>query len=142
MPAIVISAILDDYGRILLTRRQDGAWDLPTGALADGESTEQALDRILRETLGLRVLEQQFLETYFERVPETGEPLLRNVYLVRSWQELADEPRAVASASLLWSTTEDSANLPLGDDVQRVLLDLERSRILWNTWEAGLLEEW
>jgi mutator protein MutT len=58
-PLILAAAgalILDEQGRILLQRRtDDGAWDLPGGALELGESAEAAARREMREETGLEV---------------------------------------------------------------------------------------
>jgi 8-oxo-dGTP pyrophosphatase MutT (NUDIX family) len=52
------AAILDEHGRILLTRRVDnGQWCLPGGGMDSGESVAEACEReVLEETgLGVRV---------------------------------------------------------------------------------------
>ena len=143
MPVIEISAIVDDGERMLLVQRPDGCWELPTGLLEPEESTEEALARILGETLGLRVVEQEFLETYYERVPGSGEPLLRNVYRVHSWVDAEQGPAAAQPAlerasARRWGTVEDALELSLREGARQILLDFEQVRLMA---AAGFVEE-
>lgn len=55
-PKIVVAAIIEKDGRILIARRNrgkqhPGTWEFPGGTLEDGETHEQCLKRELREEL-------------------------------------------------------------------------------------------
>jgi 8-oxo-dGTP diphosphatase len=57
---VAAAAILDEQGRVLLSRRpahvhQGGLWEFPGGKLEPGESAEHALCRELHEELGISV---------------------------------------------------------------------------------------
>ncbi|MCU0303934.1 MAG: (deoxy)nucleoside triphosphate pyrophosphohydrolase [Thermoanaerobaculales bacterium] len=66
-PTLVVAAVIrDPEGRILLARRRDGVhmgglWEFPGGKVETGEGPERALERELREELGIEA--------------STGEPL-------------------------------------------------------------------
>jgi 8-oxo-dGTP diphosphatase len=57
---IVVAAIVERDGRVLVTRRQagvhlEGLWEFPGGKCHEGESHQDALVRELREELDVRV---------------------------------------------------------------------------------------
>ncbi len=59
-PLRVVAAIVEEGGRVLLTKRPDGAprgglWELPGGKVEKGESDKAALAREILEELGVRV---------------------------------------------------------------------------------------
>jgi len=63
----VAAAVVMREGRVLLTRRPPGGplgllWEFPGGKLEPGETVEQALERELREELGVRVTAREVLE--------------------------------------------------------------------------------
>ena len=59
------AAILDQKGRILLTRRADnGQWCLPSGGLEPGESVTEACEREVWEETGLRVRVKRLVGVY------------------------------------------------------------------------------
>jgi ADP-ribose pyrophosphatase YjhB (NUDIX family) len=59
------AAILDDQGRILLTRRADnGQWCLPGGRMESGESAAEACEREVFEETGLQVRVKRLVGVY------------------------------------------------------------------------------
>jgi len=89
MTTIYVSALCSDRGRVLLVKNTAGAWELPTTSLGDGESTEEALRRLLADMLGVELKQEEFLDTFYEQT-EAGSPAVRNVYVVR---DLLGTPR-------------------------------------------------
>jgi len=59
------AAILDEDGRILLTRRTDnGQWCLPGGRMESGESAAEACEREVLEETGLNVRVKRLVGVY------------------------------------------------------------------------------
>lgn len=59
------AAILNEEGKVLLTRRQDnGQWCLPSGGLEAGESPAEAAAREVFEETGLRVRVKRLVGVY------------------------------------------------------------------------------
>ena len=59
------AAILDEHGRILLTRRADnGLWCLPGGGMEPGESAAEACEREVLEETGLSVRLRRLVGIY------------------------------------------------------------------------------
>ena len=59
------AAILDEHGRILLTRRADnGQWCLPGGRMESGESAAEACEREVFEETGLNVRMKRLVGVY------------------------------------------------------------------------------
>ncbi|MBT0768597.1 NUDIX domain-containing protein [Kineosporia sp. J2-2] len=59
---VVAAVITDDAGQVLIVRRagddvRGGRWELPSGAVDEGEQLTQALLREVEEETGLRVLD-------------------------------------------------------------------------------------
>jgi 8-oxo-dGTP diphosphatase len=57
---VVAAALYDPQGRVLIAERppgkhMEGRWEYPGGKIGPGESEREALDRELREELGVRV---------------------------------------------------------------------------------------
>jgi 8-oxo-dGTP diphosphatase len=78
---VVVAAALYDGDRLLAARRSAppvlaGRWELPGGKVEEGESSEAALVRELREELGVEV-------EVVARIP--GEWPLKSPYVLRAW---------------------------------------------------------
>jgi 8-oxo-dGTP diphosphatase len=85
-PLIVTAAIIRQRGKVLITRRpvdkpHGGLWELPGGKLHDGESPPEALQRELREELGIDVMVEDIFEVVYHRY-EQGAVLIL-AYLCR-----------------------------------------------------------
>ncbi|MEW9516659.1 (deoxy)nucleoside triphosphate pyrophosphohydrolase [Streptomyces tubercidicus] len=78
---VVVGGAVCERGRLLAARRSAppalaGRWELPGGKVEDGETPEQALERELREELGVEA-------AALERIP--GEWVLRPGYVLQVW---------------------------------------------------------
>ena len=76
-PAPTASAlILDDAGRILLSRRAGdpgkGMWDIPGGFIEEGEAPQETLRREMEEETGLEIEPTEFLGGFADRYGEGG----------------------------------------------------------------------
>ena len=57
--------VLDNDKRFLLQKEESGVWDLPGGGLEFGEKPKEALEREVREEMGLRVFDISSKPDYF-----------------------------------------------------------------------------
>ena len=78
----VAAIILDEEGRLLLTRRAlepfKGTLDLPGGFVSVDESSEEALIREIKEELGADVLEYKYIRSYPNRYEYSGLTVFTN----------------------------------------------------------------
>jgi chloramphenicol 3-O-phosphotransferase len=119
MPSIFISAIITNGASILLehdTTRSVG-YSLPRFPFGDEEdSIEDSLALRLLDRLSIEVHGQEFVETVYEREPETGEVTLNNLQFITSWD--GSPPGSTASGSnVIWASFYDLSALGLADDL-------------------------
>ena len=105
--------ITDDSGRVLVGRRQPGThmagyWEFPGGKRRPGEGPRGALERELREELGIAVLRAEFMAELTHRYPE------RWVHL-ELWRvdRFEGDPFAREGQALKWVAPENLLALPL-----------------------------
>lgn len=110
---MVAGVIEDEQGRVLVGQRLPGThmagfWEFPGGKRLPEESPRAALDRELREELGIFVLGARFLTVLTHRYPEF------QVRLEVWWVErYAGEPVAREDQRLTWSRPEELLTLPI-----------------------------
>lgn len=87
-------------------------WDAFGGHIEAGESPRAALDRELREELGIRVTRAEFLEVYEDIDPTSSETFRHQLFLVTEW---TGEPRIVAPehSEIRWFRSDEVASLDL-----------------------------
>lgn len=72
--------VIDDEGRILLTREEDGRWEMLGGGLDHGEDPATCLQREILEETGLQVTHISEAPLYFLTVPrQRGKGYIANV---------------------------------------------------------------
>ncbi|WP_374455644.1 NUDIX domain-containing protein [Nocardioides sp.] len=110
MVQVVVGALVHE-GRVLLAHRSPDkhafpdVWDLPGGVVEAGESEEQALERELREELGVRVTSASHLCRVTVR-PGAGEAVL-SAWLVREWEGTPTNVAPEEHVDIGWFTAED-----------------------------------
>jgi ADP-ribose pyrophosphatase YjhB (NUDIX family) len=105
----VEACVLDEAGRILMIRKKDAIWELPSGRVRDNENVEMALHRVLHDDAGIEVNAKPELSFI---CPE-GRSGQCATYLVRRWHTLAvDATRDISffpALSLPAATSETAA---------------------------------
>ncbi len=99
---VVAAAVFDDTGRVLIAQRPEGKhmagwWEFPGGKVGEGESDGEALERELREELGVESRAHRPLTTMSHEYPD------RIVDLVLWHASIAGgEPRGLDGQQLKW----------------------------------------
>src|SRR5579885_2750110 len=103
MPPIVISAVITDSSTVLLevAAEPGAALALPRYTFGDEDTIEEALAGHLQRDLGIAVLEQEFLDTVYERPEGAAEVVLNNLQIVTAWDGVphraGDGPALIAT---------------------------------------------
>lgn len=78
----VAAIIIDEQGRLLLTRRginpKKGTLDLPGGFVSEDESSEAALKREIMEELNAEVVDYKYIRSYPNRYEYSGMTVFTN----------------------------------------------------------------
>lgn len=110
---VAVAVIVDDAGRILLSRRADaahqgGLWEFPGGKLEAGESSAEALRRECREELGIEVEAHRPLIRVRHHYDDLQ--VLLDVQLVSAY---AGTPAGLEGQPLAWVQPTALADYPL-----------------------------
>ncbi|MPZ29501.1 MAG: NUDIX domain-containing protein [Rhodospirillales bacterium] len=127
----IVNALLIKGSMILLARRSPhrqaypGLWSFPGGHVEDGESLADALDRELREEVGIVPTSRRFLRSIADPNRAGLEPVTYHMYAVTGWQ---GEPAILDKehSELRWfdrAAAISLADLAL-DEYRPLLLDL------------------
>ena len=103
----VVAALIVRGGRLLIARRPEGRhmagrWEFPGGKLEKGESPEDAVEREIREELGLDVRAGRIYQAIAYSYPEKDVLLLFYAAAV-----VSGEPRPIEEAEIRWVTVEE-----------------------------------
>ena len=102
MLTVAVGILIDDGGRVLITRReksahQGGLWEFPGGKVEPGETIAEALSRELQEELGVSV---EAAEPFMVIDHDYGDKQVRlDVYHVTRWQ---GEAKGLEGQPLAW----------------------------------------
>jgi len=112
---LVSAAVVVREGRVLLTRRQDGAhlggmWELPGGKVEAGEDPRDALVRECREECGIDLRPGAILEVAFHRYPEKDVLLL---FFECTFAAGVQEVRNIGVADHVWCPVADLDRYPM-----------------------------
>ena len=91
---VAAAALIDADGRVLVTQRpagkaHAGKWEFPGGKIEAGETPEQAVNRELREELGLEPCERCLQPFSFTSFAYPDFHLFMPLYLCRQWDGFA-----------------------------------------------------
>lgn len=106
---VVAAALFDRHGRALIARRpagkwQAGRWEFPGGKVESGEDEQVALQRELREELGVQVEVVRRLGETTHAYADRSVRLI--LWLVLRYQ---GEPQGLEGQELRWVGTQDLA---------------------------------
>lgn len=104
---VAAGVLVDPGGRVLIAQRPPdkhagGAWEFPGGKLRAGETPRAALERELREEIGIRVTRASDLVEYTHGYPDRDVTLV--VFLVSAWE---GEPHSREDQPLRWLAVDD-----------------------------------
>ncbi|MBQ2955838.1 MAG: 8-oxo-dGTP diphosphatase MutT [Clostridia bacterium] len=122
----VVAALIVRENRLLIARRPEGKhmagkWEFPGGKIERGETPEQALERELKEELGVKTETGRIYHAIAHSYPE------KDVLLMFYRSRLIEgEPEAIEEAELKWITESElrlypwaEADAPLIDLIER-----------------------
>jgi 8-oxo-dGTP diphosphatase len=109
----VVAGIIEQDGRVLICQRQPGRifagkWEFPGGKMRPSEMPRQALERELREELGVSPKIGELAHMVRHRYAEMSEPV--QISFLRA--ALEERPRNLAFAQIVWARRTE---LPLYD---------------------------
>ncbi|ACT58490.1 8-oxo-dGTP diphosphatase MutT [Hirschia baltica] len=121
-------ALVDQEDRLLLAQRPEGKslaglWEFPGGKVEEGENPEAALVRELKEELGIKVDERDFLPFTFASHAYKDFHLLMPVYLCQTWE---GEPEGCEGQDLAWVSVDELAKYPTPPADVRLMDDYRR----------------
>lgn len=104
----VVAAIIEQNGRVLICQRPagklfSGKWEFPGGKMRPSETPRQALERELREELGLAVRIGNVIQTVRHRYEEMSAAV--QVIFLRAILE--GLPRNLAFERIVWARQEE-----------------------------------
>ncbi len=114
MAILVVTAglILQD-GKLLVTQRREDSshgllWEFPGGKMEEGEGPKEALQRELREELGIEVKVKRIFEVVFCKDP------IYPILLLAYWCSLEKgSPQPIGCKDLQWVSLQELRGLPM-----------------------------
>ena len=112
---IVTAAILDEAGRVLLSKRKDstrygGLWEFPGGKVEADETCEAAIIRELAEELDIDVQAACLAPLSFVTETTEAQEFVILLYVIRIWQ---GTPKALDVADFCWVSPMKLRDYPM-----------------------------
>ena len=129
---LVAAAVIRHEGRVLLTRRMEGAhlagmWEFPGGKIEAGEDPRDALRRELDEELGIDVRVGEIVDVTFHPYPDADKAVLL-LFFEATREPGSAAPSAIDVAEVTWADRAalDEVEFPPAD---RVIVAKVRARL-------------
>ena len=124
----VVAALIETKEKIFLCQRKEddhfgGLWEFPGGARETGESLAQAIEREIKEELGLEVEAQGVVGEFYDE----NATLIINVALLRC-QIKAGVPKALECKAFGFFLRSEAENLPLAPVDKKICRYLKENR--------------
>jgi len=141
MKSVLVSAIalIDPEGRVLLAQRPEGKamagmWEFPGGKVEEGETPEAAIQREVKEELGITLCDRCFAPLTF--VSHTYENFHLNMllYVARRWEGI---PQGLEGQSLCWKRPQDMRGMPMPPADLPLVAALIDSSSVWKELEKA-----
>lgn len=128
---VAVAVIIDDAGKILITRRplkasHGGFWEFPGGKLEDNESLLSALKREINEEVGLEIIEADFLTQINHTYDQNHVELF--VYCVHKFKGLA--VCRESQMDMRWVGLADMASLQFPEANKQIIDLLQSSKMI------------
>ncbi len=99
---VAVAVIVNQHEQVLISKRsaaqhQGNKWEFPGGKVEEGETSRQALNREIREELGLNILSADLLTIITHQYSDKKVQL--DVYQVIDWQ---GEPKPLEAQPIRW----------------------------------------
>jgi mutator protein MutT len=134
------AAIIRD-GKILLSKRGEkaqneaGKWEIPGGAVEFGETMEQALNREMKEELGVEIGIVELLGVFDHIIPEEKQHWVSPTFICRIMRGEPENLEIEKADEIGWFSLEEAEKLPLS------LITQNDIRILKKKYPGGLTVE-
>ncbi|ODS37765.1 MAG: hypothetical protein A7315_03730 [Candidatus Altiarchaeales archaeon WOR_SM1_79] len=119
--------ILIKDGKILLGKRKKDRlypdiWDIFGGHIEPNETKEVTLQRELKEELGIKVKDYEYLESYQDKEPTFGYDYVHHIYLIHSWEGTPTNKNEDEHESIRWFSKDEAKNLKMHNEVKKIIL--------------------
>ena len=118
---IVAAGIVIEHGKVLLSRRKQGAhleglWEFPGGKVEAGEDPRVALARELDEELGIDTIVGEIVDVTFHRYEDADKAVLL-LFFEATRTVASKEPSAIDVAEVAWfaASALDPTKFPPAD---------------------------
>lgn len=127
-PRKTCGGILIENHKILLGKRRSDRlypdiWDIFGGHIEEGETREETLVRELKEEIGIKVKDYEYLESYQDKDPTFGIDYVHHIYIIHSWEGVPENKNPCEHDRIQWFSRSELMDLPMHCEVKRIIMD-------------------
>lgn len=125
--------IINEQGQLLLLKRgplaknERGKWEIPGGGVEFGETLQSALEREMREEIGVEITVHRLFHIYDHILPEENQHWVSPTYLCTIKSGIPQIKEPGKTDDLGWYSFIDASQLPLSmvtqHDIESLLRD-------------------